>query len=665
MATNKLIGTLLLRIAADTKSLRTGMAKTQSATAKLKKQVIGLGVAMAGAFAGRVVLKGMRSMVNVMATFEQSMADVRSVTRATGEEFARLSRLAQGLGRTTKFTASQVAQLEKEYAKLGFSTTEIENAAEATLNLAAAVGAELARAAEVAGGTIRGFQLDAKESTRVTDVMAESFTNTALDMEKFAESMKFIAPVANIADVSLEETTALLGILANNMIDGSMAGTSLRRIFLELAGTGEPLIQRLEELSERGLTLADAEDEVGKRALTALIVLTQQLEMLPKLTEAYENAGGAAQEMAEVQLDTLKGELALLKSAYEGLIIKMGESGDAMGASKKSVGILRKSIGFLTDNLKEVGIANKAWFLIMVPGVRLFALFTKGVDSMRGSLEKLGDWFKDNFTLNKSIKETLGTSFEEFMAMERFGALGKGGPSFIGQPKPRGEKPDFKFTDVTGLFPQGDIPPAGNQAAILREVTAELLKNADATIKAAIAHEQYVEWLFTTVEAEENVKDGTDELTKSYIENMKLIEEKAMAMTMALQSAFSSLAVGMAQSFANMITGTGNFFTEMAKLIADIAVLIGGLLIAIGTAFIGSGLFAGFGGPMVAAGAGLVVAGQVASNLIGQSNKGITSSGLSGGNFQTQSITVTGRISGRDIAISNSRGTALIGGTTG
>ena len=75
--------------------------------------------------------------------------------------------------------------------------------------------------------------------------------------------MKLVAPIAKTVGVELEETTALLAVLADNMIDGSMAGTSLRRIFLELGGGTAPLGQYFKELAASGMGLAGAEDEVG------------------------------------------------------------------------------------------------------------------------------------------------------------------------------------------------------------------------------------------------------------------------------------------------------------------------------------------------------------------------------------------------------------------
>ena len=156
---------------------------------------------------------------------------------------------------------------------------------------------------------------------RVTDVMAKSFSTSALDIEKFKESMKLVAPIADAAGVSLEEATAMLGALANAGISGSMAGTSLRRILNEVALTGKPVTEALTEMAEKGITLADAQDEVGKNAQTALLVLSNQMGTVNELTETYKNADGTAKEMADTQDNTLGGAIARLTSAWEAFIL--------------------------------------------------------------------------------------------------------------------------------------------------------------------------------------------------------------------------------------------------------------------------------------------------------------------------------------------------------
>jgi hypothetical protein len=263
--------------------------------------------------------------VKTFASFEQSMAKVNAVSGATGAEFQALNKLALDLGSTTRFTAAQVSDLMLNYSKLGFSAGEIEKITGATLNLALATGEDLAKSAEVAGSTLRAFGLDASEMLRVTDVMAKSFSSSALDLDRFSDSMKYVAPVASAAGISLEEASAMLAILANNGIKGSQAGTSLRRIITDLGSTGGNVAGAIEKLANKGLGLGNAMDEVGRTAQTALIVLGKGIGDLKPLTSEFENAAGSAQAMAAIMDNTLEGAMFRMKSAIEGAAISFGE----------------------------------------------------------------------------------------------------------------------------------------------------------------------------------------------------------------------------------------------------------------------------------------------------------------------------------------------------
>ena len=262
---------------------------------------------------------------NVFKGFEQEMSKVQAVSGATAEEFAALSQNAKDLGASTMFSAREVASLQTEFAKLGFSAKEITKVTGATLALAQASGSDLARSAEVAGSTLRAFGLDASETGRVTDVMAASFSTSALDMETFANSMKFVAPVAKSAGMSIEETSAMLAVLANAGIKGSQAGTSLRRIISEIGATGKPTAEALKDLATQGIGLADAKDEVGRSAQSALLILAEGVDQISPLTEEFKNSGGAAQQMADIMGDTAFGASKRLESAMEGLMISIGE----------------------------------------------------------------------------------------------------------------------------------------------------------------------------------------------------------------------------------------------------------------------------------------------------------------------------------------------------
>ena len=116
------------------------------------------------------------------AGFEDQMMAVRAVTGAVGDQFQRLYQQAKRLGRTTSFTAAQVAEGMLNLARAGFQPTEIEAAIPAVLNLARATGTELAMAADIAAGTLRAFSLQADQMGRVTDVLVATANNSAQTM---------------------------------------------------------------------------------------------------------------------------------------------------------------------------------------------------------------------------------------------------------------------------------------------------------------------------------------------------------------------------------------------------------------------------------------------------------------------------------------------------
>lgn len=318
------LSSLNFRLTANIAPFRKGLNKAERAMDKMGRKMQQTGKNLSMKLTAPLAALGAVSF-NVFKGFEQEMSKVQAVSGATAEEFKALSQNAKDLGASTMFSAREVASLQTEFAKLGFSATEITKVTGATLALAQASGTDLARAAEVAGSTLRAFGMDASQTNVVTDVMAKSFSTSALDMETFAESMKYVAPVAKSAGMSIQETSAMLAIMADAGIKGSQAGTSLRRIISEIGASGKPTAEALKDLAAQGLNLADAKDEVGRSAQSALLVLAGGVDRIAPLTEEYKNAGGAAQEMADIMGNTAFGASKRLESAMEGLMISIGE----------------------------------------------------------------------------------------------------------------------------------------------------------------------------------------------------------------------------------------------------------------------------------------------------------------------------------------------------
>ena len=319
------LGDLILRVGADTSQLNKNLGIARRDIAKNTREIQNLGRNLTVGITAPLVAIG-ASSVKVFADFEQSMAKVKAVSGATNAEFESLTNNAQELGRTTRFTASEVSALQLEFAKLGFTSEEITQVTGATLNLAQATGSDLAQSAEVAGATLRAFGLDASETGHVTDVMAAAFSSSALDINSFQDSMKFVAPVAKAAGVSLEEATAMLGQLANNGIKGSNAGTSLRRILQEVAGTGMDFGEAMKKSASEVINLADAKDEVGRTASSAFLVLKEGMGDVDGLTQSLIASDGAAADMAATMDDTAEGAMKRMQSAIEGAQIEIGQA---------------------------------------------------------------------------------------------------------------------------------------------------------------------------------------------------------------------------------------------------------------------------------------------------------------------------------------------------
>tara|TARA_R110002110_G_scaffold81880_3_gene212876 strand:+ start:103 stop:3102 length:3000 start_codon:yes stop_codon:yes gene_type:complete len=340
-STEKIIIQVQVRGQKDLNNLSKGTDKAKKGVGGL---TMGLGKMVAGLYlaqkAFQFVTGTISTAIKTYAEFEFTMAKVKAVTGATGMEFQKLSKSAQELGRTTFFTASQVAKLQENYGKLGFTTEEILKAQDATIDLATATGSDLARSAIVAGAAIRGFGLDAGEAGRVVDVMAVAFTSSALDIEKWQTSMTKVAPIAKSAGFSIEDTAAMLGLLTDSGIEASIAGTSLRNILLKMqdptskltrafGGTIhglDDLVPAMKKFISEGGKMADIMEVVDLRQAAAFEQLLTSSDSITILRDAMLSSNGAAAEMAAIIGDTLEGSFLRMKSAVEGLYIALSES---------------------------------------------------------------------------------------------------------------------------------------------------------------------------------------------------------------------------------------------------------------------------------------------------------------------------------------------------
>lgn len=385
----------------QTKSLATRVG--QGVTNAFK----GIGGALAGAFAARSVFNFFKNASKIVADFEQQMAKVRAVTGATNKEFEKLSKSAKELGSSTKFTATEVGQLQEEFAKLGFSTNEILSATEATLQLATATQADLAQAATVAASTVRGFGLDASETQRVVDVMAKSFSSSALDINKFQTAMAIVAPVSKNAGASIEQTTAILGRIMDAGVDASTAGTALRNIFLELAKSGLTWEEAMKQIQDSTNKNATAMELFGKRGATVANIIAQNSANIAVFKEELDGAAGSASAMADIVGDTLEGDVDRLSSAWEGLILSFQEGNNVVRDAIQGLTGLVSTVSELRENAEELEATGfeKVREIFGLSGP--FGSLSQEAEAAKDEILFLRDFTKENIKLTTESNEAL------------------------------------------------------------------------------------------------------------------------------------------------------------------------------------------------------------------------------------------------------------------
>jgi TP901 family phage tail tape measure protein len=286
----------------------------------------------------------------VFANFGDQMAKVRAVTGATEADFASLEKQAKQLGRTTSFTASQVAEGMLALGRAGLDPAQIEAATPKVLALARATDTELGQAAEIAAGAMRGFNMEADEMGRVADVLTATANGSAQTLTDLGESMKYVAPVAMEAGAEIEDVAAGLAILANNAIKGSMAGTAMTRAYKNLAtpaaqkalgrlgvaavdsaGDLRPLATVLNELGQATAGMGSAArigafESLFGRASAAALKLGGSGAQFGDMRDKLLAANGTAEKTAATMDATLGGAFRRLMSSIEGVAIAVGES---------------------------------------------------------------------------------------------------------------------------------------------------------------------------------------------------------------------------------------------------------------------------------------------------------------------------------------------------
>lgn len=367
------MGRAFVEIGADPAKLFKALGAANARVGKFAAGLQSIGTRMAAIGTAMAAPIGLAS--RQFASFDDAIRATAAVSGATGADLQALNDRARMLGETTSFTAVQVANLMTELGRAGFKPNEINAMTAAVLDLSRATGTDATLASGIMAATLRQFGLEAIDAGRAADVLTKAANATFNTVEGLGESLKYAGPVAKSLGMSLEDTTAILGVLGNVGIQGSEAGTALRRLSVIAAGAGEklqkifgvtnvdaagqmkPLVQVLDEINtvtanmpvaERTAKMAEA---FGLLGITSANVLSQTAGGVTELAKTLRQAEGTSANTAKQMDAGLGGSLRIALSAVEGLAIAIG---DALAPAMQSIlGDITAAVGGFTKFVKQ------------------------------------------------------------------------------------------------------------------------------------------------------------------------------------------------------------------------------------------------------------------------------------------------------------------------
>lgn len=286
--------------------------------------------------------------------FEAGMSNVQALSGATGDDLQALENIAREMGSKTKYSAKEASEGLEYMALAGWDTEQMIAGLEPSLKLAGAANMDLGQSTDIVTDTMSMFGMEAQEATKMTDMLAYAQANSNTDVAMLGEALKYAGASANAMGYDMADTTAILGLFADQGLKGSAAGTTLNAMFRDMKDKSE---DGAIAIGENNVAIVDAEgnyrdfadimeDTIGAtegmtvaerdRALGAIfgtqaikgvnMVMEAGSDTLKEFEEDIRNSDGAASDMYDTMQDNLKGAFDTLKSAVSEAGLSIGDT---------------------------------------------------------------------------------------------------------------------------------------------------------------------------------------------------------------------------------------------------------------------------------------------------------------------------------------------------
>lgn len=425
---------------------------------------IGFGaMAAIGSKAVSVVGNGLKSLttgtISAGTNFESAMSSVASISGATGNDLKELTSKAKQMGATTQFSATEAANAMEYMAMAGWKTKDIVSGIGGIMNLAAASGSDLARTSDIVTDALTAFGKSASDSGTFADVMAAASSNANTNVEMMGETFKYVGAAAGAMGYSIQDIALATGLMANSGIKGSEAGTALRSVITRMA---KPTKESSAAMKKLGLSMTDSKGRMksfgtimkdmrkgmkgmtedqkasyaamlgGQEAMSGVLAIANASEKdFNKLSKAIDNSKNAAQNMAKVKLDNLKGDVTILKSSMEGLGITIF---DRVGGNLRGlVGTATDAVGKINEKLSNgKGIENfiykmqllqrKAtpyWNILKIDAIEAGKALGDAIGAIITDISKLTGSFGSTDSI-RNFSDVIGTAKDGIVTFSEF-----------------------------------------------------------------------------------------------------------------------------------------------------------------------------------------------------------------------------------------------------
>lgn len=364
----------------------------------------------------------LKDTVDTYADFEATMSRVKALANANNQEMEALTAKAKEMGAQTKFSGTESAEAFTYMAQAGWQVQDMIDGIGGIMSLAAADGLDLASTTDIVSNALTAFGMTAKDTAEFADVLAVASSATNTDVSDLGEAFKYIAPVAGAMGYSIQDASVALGLMSNNAVKGSMAGTALKTA---LANMAAPTDNMAAAMKKYGISLTDSEGNMktlkgvmdnlrsslgglseteqtaaastifGKEAMAGMLaIINTSEEDYKKLTEAINDSQGAADRMAGTMQDNLKGSLEQLGGAIETVQLSWGER-------------LKPYIIALSDMLQENMPAIEEF------GLKVFDAIDKKIAETK---DKIDEFTNTEEWANADIFGKIGIAWDELIA---------------------------------------------------------------------------------------------------------------------------------------------------------------------------------------------------------------------------------------------------------